>query len=203
MILPSLTHERSLWQKGYKLVAGIDEVGRGSWAGPLVVGAVIFPQNINIPTGLADSKLLTPEKRLSLSKIIKKIAIATAIAEISASRIDKISMSAATHEAFRKVTRILSPTPDFCLIDAFYIRRFDITRQNAIKNGDKVCASIAAASIIAKVYRDDLMGQFSNIYPNWGFERHKGYGTKFHQKAITKYGFSKIHRTSYNLSFLN
>lgn len=202
MVRPSLKIEKSLWSQGHEYVAGIDEVGRGSWAGPLVVAAVIFPQNTTSPKGLADSKLLKPMQRANIAKAIRKIAIATAVVEISPTRIDKVKIGRATHEAFRKVTRILSPKPNYCLIDAFYIKHFSRKNQQAIKNGDKICASIAAASVIAKVYRDTLMKKLHFKYPSYGFGKHKGYGTKMHQKAIRENGLSKIHRYSFNLTYL-
>lgn len=202
MILPSLDIEASLWSKGQRHIVGIDEVGRGSWAGPLVVAGVIMPQNFRVPDGLADSKLLKHAQRVKLSKIIKKLATAISIVEISVSRIDKIGIGGATHEAFRKVVHTLTPSPDFCLIDAFYIKYFPRKKQMAVKDGDKICASIAAASIIAKVHRDNLMKKLHFKYPRYGFGKHKGYGTKVHQEAIRKYGLSKIHRKSYDLSYL-
>lgn len=202
MLLPDLTLERKLWQKGYKFVAGLDEVGRGSWAGPLVVAAVILPQDFLPPQGLADSKMLKHRKRVKMAKIITKYAISTAIAQIPVTRINKVNIGRATHEAFRKALKNLSVTPDFCLIDAFYIKHVSKKRQQAVRNGDKICASIASASIIAKVYRDSLMKKLHYKYPAYGFGKHKGYGTKLHQQAIKTYGFTKIHRTSYNLDYL-
>ena len=195
-------HENFAFKKGFKVVAGIDEVGRGAWAGPLVVAAVILPQNFQIPTGLADSKLLKHSQRVEQAKIIKSKAIASAIVEISPSKINKIKMAKAAHVAFRKAIRQLTVKPDFCLIDAFYIKHFSKKHQIAIIGGDKICASIAAASILAKVYRDNLMRKLHFAYPAYGFGKHKGYGTKFHQAAISKFGFTKIHRTSYNLNYL-
>lgn len=203
MIFADLSIEHSLWEKGHRYIVGIDEVGRGSWAGPLVAAGVILPKNIDILRGLADSKLLKHLQRSKLSRLIKKIAIATIVVEISPSQIDKVGITKVTNTAFRKIARNLKPSPDFCLIDAFYIKYFSRKRQLAVKNGDKVCASIAAASIIAKVYRDSLMKKLHYQYPHYGFGKHKGYGTKLHQEAIRKHGLSPIHRTSYDLSFLN
>ncbi len=202
MIKPTLDLENSLWSKGYNYIFGIDEVGRGSWAGPLVVAGVILPKDFEIPEGLADSKLVRPNLRAKLSKIINDMAISVSIVQIESKEIDKVGLGKATHIAFRKVAAMLLPKPDFCLIDAFYIKHFSRKRQQAIKDGDKICASIAAASIVAKVYRDKLMRAISPKYPAYGFAKHKGYGTKMHQEAIKKYGFSKIHRRSYNLDFL-
>ncbi len=200
MVKPTLDLEKSLWKKGYNYIVGIDEVGRGSWAGPLVVAGVILPKDFEIPEELADSKLVKPQTRVKLSKIINLIALKVSIVQIESREIDKVGVGRATHIAFRKVTAELKP--DFCLIDAFYIKHFTRKRQQAVKDGDKVCASIAAASIVAKVYRDSLMRKLHFIYPQYGFGKHKGYGTKMHQEAIKKYGFSKIHRLSYNLDYL-
>lgn len=202
MILPTLDLEKSLWQKGYQFIAGMDEVGRGSWAGPLVAAGVILPPNFVIPYGLADSKQVKPQIRSKLAKYIKETAIATYIAQIPAKAIDKFGIAKVTADAFRQIARKLSPTPQFCLIDAFHIKYFSQKKQMAVKNGDKICASIAAASIIAKVYRDNLMKRLHLSYPLYGFAKHKGYGTKLHQEAIRKYGFCKLHRTSWNLDFL-
>lgn len=202
MILPTLDIETSLWRKGYKYVVGIDEVGRGSWAGPLVAAGVILPIDFVIPEGLADSKQVKPQKRITLAKFIKKIAVGFYIAQISVGRIDKFGVGRATIDAFRQIARKLSPTPDFCLIDAFHIKYFNRKKQMAVRDGDKICASIAAASIVAKVYRDNLMKRLHFKYPEYGFGKHKGYGTRFHQDSIRKYGFLTIHRKSYNLDFL-
>src|SRR3989344_9359888 len=131
-LLPDLTLENQLWLKGFRFVAGIDEVGRGAWAGPLVVGGVILPQDFKIPEGLADSNIVSAGKRIKLAQIIKKVAVATSIIEISAKSIDKIRITRATQEAFRKIVKNLKPAPDFCLIDAFYIKHFSKARQEAV-----------------------------------------------------------------------
>jgi ribonuclease HII len=200
MIFPTLDIENQLWSEGKRLVCGIDEVGRGCFAGPVVVGAVIFPEGVSVPEGVADSKLLKPTQREELSVLVKKEALAWAVAEISVTHINKVGIGKATQMAFRKVVKLLEKSPDYILIDAFYIQHLSRKRQQAVKDGDKICASISAASIIAKVYRDKLMTDLHKKYPNYGFSKHKGYGTKEHQEAIRKYGLSKIHRTSFNLS---
>lgn len=202
-ILPDLSYEKDLWQKGYKHVVGIDEVGRGSWAGPLVAAGVILPQNFKIPTGLADSKLVKEEERTRLAKLIQNEAISIKIVEVSHLSINKIGVGSATQTAFRKIINSITPSPDFCLIDAFSIKYLAKKKQLPIKHGDALCATIAAASIVAKVYRDDLMRRFAKNFPLYGFEKHKGYGTAAHQKAIKDNGFCQIHRTSYNLRFLS
>lgn len=183
-------------------IAGIDEVGRGSWAGPLVAAGVVLPENFTIPKGFSESKSVNHLKRVKFALLIKKAAISVSIAEVPASIIDEIGISKATNKAFKLVVKKLNPQTDFFLLDAFYIKHFPKKKQLAIVRGDKISVSIAAASIIAKVYRDSLMTKLSNAYPQYGFAKHKGYGTRFHQEAIKMYGFTQIHRTSYNLSFL-
>lgn len=199
MITPTLKLEQRLWKKGYRYIAGLDEVGRGSFAGPVVVGCVVFPKDCQMIEGLADSKLVKPRKRESLAAKIKSLAASWSVAEIGVSAINKVGIGKATQMAFRKSIKLLSASPDFVLIDAFYVSHLNRKRQRAVKSGDKICASISAASIIAKVYRDKLMKKLHKKYPQYGFAKHKGYGTKQHQGAIRKYGLSKIHRKSFDL----
>lgn len=199
MITPTLQIEEYLWKQGYSMVCGIDEVGRGSFAGPVCVGAVVFPKDCLIIDGVMDSKQLKPKQREQLAERIKGEALSWVVAEVSVSIINKIGIGKASQMAFRKAVKLLEKRPDFVLIDAFYIKHFNRGNQKAIVDGDKICFSISAASIIAKVYRDKLMKKLSNKYPKYGFSKHKGYGTKFHQEAIKKYGLSKLHRTSFNL----
>lgn len=199
MVTPTLNYEKELWSAGFNYIAGIDEVGRGCFAGPVVVGAVIFPKNCDLIEGLADSKLLKPRQRKSLESRIKSLALCWAVAEIGVSKINKIGIGKATQMAFRKVLKQCSLQADFVLIDAFYIKHLNRKRQKAIKKGDMICASISAASIIAKVYRDKLMKSLHKKYPQYGFAKHKGYGTKKHREALQKYGLSRIHRRSFNL----
>lgn len=199
MLLPTLNVERKLWQEGYRLVCGIDEVGRGAFAGPVVVGAVIFPQDVVLPEGIADSKLLTAQKREWLESRIKSQARAWAISEIGVSVINKVGIGKATQMAFRKVLKKISPQVDFVIIDAFYVNHFNRKKQKAIIHGDRLCASISAASIIAKVYRDKLMVNLDKKYPQYNFKKHKGYGTLEHREAIKKHGLSQTHRRSFNL----
>lgn len=198
MVFAALDEENLLWKQGYSLICGLDEVGRGSFAGSVVVGAVIFSPKIILPKDIADSKLLTPKKREELSKEIKEIALEWKIAEISVEIINQVGIGKATGQAFKKAVDSLKAW-DYCLIDAFYINGLDKSKQKPVKNGDKLCASISAASIIAKVYRDDLMVKLHVQRPEYGFDKHKGYGTKDHCEAIKKYGLCKLHRTSFNL----
>lgn len=200
MVYPTLKLEKKLWRTGCQYVCGIDEVGRGSFAGPVVAAAVIFPKDVVLPVGLADSKLIKPRQREKLAGQIKAIAQNYAIAEICVNDINKVGIGKATQAAFRKAVKSLKSKPDFILVDAFYIRHLNRKKQRAIKHGDQICASIAAASIIAKVYRDKLMKRLHRKHPQYGFGKHKGYGTKKHQLALAKYGLSRIHRRSFNLT---
>lgn len=200
MLLPTLNIEKKLWNSGYSLVCGLDEVGRGSFAGPVVVGAVIFPKDSRIIYGVADSKLLKPRKRKQLESRIKNEALCWSIAEINVATINRVGIGKATQVAFRKAIKSLEKKPEFVLIDAFYVKHFNRKNQRAVKEGDSICASISAASIIAKVHRDKLMKRLHKKYPKYGFSKHKGYGTKKHQDALRKYGLSRIHRKSFNLS---
>lgn len=199
MITPTLDIEQSLWKLGYSTICGLDEVGRGCFAGPVCVGAVVFPKDSQMINGVADSKLLKPAVRQKLELRIKNQALCWSVAEVSVTIINKVGIGKATQMAFRKALRMLSVQADFVLIDAFYIKHLNRKRQRAIKDGDSICASISAASIIAKVYRDKLMKKLHKKYPKYGFPKHKGYGTKKHQDAIRKYGLSKIHRKSFDL----
>lgn len=200
MILPTLRLEKSLWKKGFHYIAGLDEVGRGSFAGSVVVGAVIFPKNFRIIDGLADSKLLKRRQRERLAEKIKNQALSWSIAEIGVRHINNHGVGKATQMAFRKALKLLPEPLDFVLVDAFYIKHLNRKRQKAVKDGDTICASISAASIIAKVYRDKLMKKLHKKYPQYGFGKHKGYGTRRHREAIKKYGLCRIHRKSFNLS---
>src|SRR3989338_4857007 len=200
MVFPTLNIESSLWKSGYSMVCGLDEVGRGSFAGPVVVGAVIFPKNWQLIEGIADSKLLKPKERERLESIIKNQSVCWSIAEVGVSVINKVGIGKATQIAFRKAIKSLKSSPDFILIDAFSLDHFNRKNQRPIPKGDQICASISSASIIAKVYRDELMVKLSKKYPNYGLSKHKGYGTKAHRGAIKQYGLSRIHRKSFNLS---
>ncbi len=199
----NFSNENRLWQQGKKVIAGIDEVGRGAWAGPVVAAAVVFPPFFDSPFDLYDSKLLRPKQREVLAEKIISVA-AVGIGSIGVSTINKTGIKNATQDAFKKAVRALKTQTDYFLIDAFYISDWDKANQLPIKGGDRICSSIAAASVVAKVYRDRIMRELSPKYPVYRFERHKGYGTKLHQDAIGKHGFSKIHRTSFNLTpYLN
>lgn len=199
MIIPTLNLEEKLWKQGYPLICGVDEVGRGAFAGPLVVGAVVISKDCKFPEGIRDSKLLKPAKRKELSAEIKKCVVDFSIAEVAVEVINKVGIGKATQIAFYNAVKSLKQDPHYILIDAFYIENIDKSKQKPVVHGDALCISIAAASIIAKVYRDELMEKLSEQYPEYNFAKHKGYGTKEHQQAIKQHGLSPLHRTSFNL----
>ncbi len=185
-----------------KLVVGIDEVGRGAWAGPLVAAAVILPLNFKPRYKLYDSKLIDVTERKRLSKLIKKHAVSFGIGWSEVSEIEKLGLTAANLLAYERALEQLTSAPDHYLIDAFKIPSLDNSLQTPIIHGDTISASIAAASIVAKVYRDELMIELNDSYPDYQLNRHKGYGTKLHQEAILKHGLTDIHRANYDLAIL-
>ncbi len=190
------TFERKLWQQGYKLIAGIDEVGRGPLAGPVVAAAVVFPTNIKLP-GLDDSKKLSAAKREALFSKIKMKALAVGIGQVSHKRVDALRIGRANLLAMRLAVTNLSVLPDYLLIDGRRNKIDLAVEQLNLVDGDARCASIAAASIIAKVFRDELMRQWHKKYPEYLFHQHKGYGTPGHMKKIRKYGPCPIHRRTF------
>lgn len=182
-------------QSEYKYVAGVDEAGRGPLAGPVVVAAVIMPKDSKI-LGIRDSKRISEKKRNKLYDIIRKEALSYSIIEIGPEKIDEINILAATKLACKKVIESLSITPDMVLIDA--LDKIDVNLPViSIIKGDDNSYSIACASILAKVYRDRKMIEYSKKYPEFGLEKHKGYGTKKHYEALENYGITKIHRKSF------
>lgn len=199
MLLATFAKEQEYWDKGYQAIVGIDEVGRGSWAGPVVCAGVVFSPNCVLDFNLADSKLLPAKKREELSKRISESACAYTIAETAVEVINEVGIGQATQITFRKVLDQLHQAYDFIFMDAFYINQINKSVQLPIPHGDQISASIAAASIIAKVYRDNLLTKLHDQYPAYGFNKHMGYGTKAHQEAIKQHGLSSIHRTSFRL----
>lgn len=191
----------NLYRKnGSPLLAGIDEAGRGPLAGSVFAAAVILPENVIID-GLNDSKKLSPQKREELFDIICDKALAYAVAETDEKRIDEINILNADFEAMNKAVSLLSVSPDFIIVDGNAIKNMEIPHETVVK-GDSKSMSIAAASILAKVSRDRCMVKAAELYPEYGFEKHKGYGTKAHYEALAKYGPCPIHRMSFlkNLS---
>lgn len=197
---PTLEFETALWNQGFLLVAGIDEAGRGAWAGPVSAGAVILPADPGILetlSGVRDSKLMTPSEREGMFDVIKNTAKAWAVGVADAEEIDRIGILNATKTAMKRAIDGLGLAPDHLLID--YVRLHDITTpQTGIKHGDMLSLSIACASVLAKVTRDRFMRTTAaELYPQYHFEQHKGYGTKLHQDALAAYGPCPIHRRSF------
>jgi ribonuclease HII len=205
MIQPHFSFEKSLWKKGFRFVVGVDEVGRGAFAGPLVVGAVIFPKKIVKIDGLNDSKLLKPRFRETLVKEIQQKALAWDVTEVGVKVINRQGIARATAKAMRKTIADLARKgypPDFVLVDYFYIpylQGLGLKNQKPLKHGDQRSFSIAAASVLAKVHRDKIMRALGRKprYKSYGWGRNKGYGSKLHQKAILRYGLTQYHRTQY------
>jgi ribonuclease HII len=191
-----LEFENQALSEGYKFIAGVDEVGRGCLAGCVVAGAVILDLSKPIPEGLNDSKKLPAKKRQSLDSEIKENALSYAVAQVEADEIDQINILEATKKAMRLAIKKLDPSADFLLIDAVQLKTLFIP-QKAIIHGDAISASIAAASIIAKNYRDNLMRELDKAYPHYGFSKHVGYGTKAHFEALRRHGACEIHRKSF------
>lgn len=189
-----LEYECKLYNDGVNLIAGVDEVGRGPLYGPVVAAAVILPKNYYLE-GLTDSKKLTPRKREIFYDIIMKDAISVSIGIKSAKRIDEINIYEATKEAMYDAISNLSIKPEHVLIDAMKLD-LDIPSTSIIK-GDAKSESIAAASVIAKVYRDRMMDEEGKIHPLYGFERHKGYPTKAHIDAVKEYGVLEEYRRTF------
>ena len=182
-------------QSGAKFIAGIDEVGRGALAGPVVAAAVILDLN-NIPDGLNDSKKLSARMREKLDIEIRATAIAFSIGRIEAEEIDRINILQATKKAMVAAIKALTPTPDYLLIDALRLQELKI-KQEAIIKGDAKSVSIAAASIIAKVARDRWMKEYGEVFSVYDFGSNSGYGTAFHLSALRQHGHSSIHRLTF------
>jgi len=187
--------EKKLFDEGYKLIAGVDEAGRGPLAGPVVAAAVIFDQNTFI-RGIDDSKKLNQKEREALEEEIKAKALAYSISVVDVKSIDKSNILLASLEAMKKSIMSLSVTPDFVLIDGKFSPELPY-KNSAIIKGDSKCFSIAAASILAKTFRDRLMQEYSEKYPQYKFHKHKGYPTQEHIEAILKYGPCEIHRKKF------
>jgi ribonuclease HII len=208
MILPDFSFEKKLHRQGYKLIAGVDEVGRGCFAGPVVAGCVVFKKKFQNPPLINDSKLLSPKRREIADKWIRKNAVAFGIGQASVSQINRLGIKKATEIAFRKAIKNCEVQIDYLLIDAFYIPYVKGLRrknQKAIVKGDTKSLSIAGASIVAKVYRDKLMTSLSkkSKYKKYKWGKNKGYGTKEHQKMIRKYGISNLHRKTFVRTWLS
>ena len=191
--------ENEYFSKGVGLICGVDEAGRGPLAGPVCAAAVILPANLELP-GLADSKKLTDKRRRELFPMIKEKAIAYGIGFASEQEIDEINILQATFLAMERALAQLNVRPDLALIDGNREKDFGIPVKTVVK-GDSLSANIAAASILAKVSRDDVMMALAEKYPQYGFEIHKGYGTKAHYEALRAYGASPVHRSTFLKKF--
>ncbi len=210
MTKPTFSEEETVWKKGVSYVVGLDEVGRGAFAGPVVVGAVVFKNHKTLPKKLDkinDSKKLSAITRETLTPLIKRHATGFAISQVSVRVINKIGIGKATEMAFRRaisqIRQNLKGQKIFILIDGFeikYIRGIGLKNQKAIIKGDQKSVSIAAASIIAKTYRDSQMDKLHIKFPVYSFLQNKGYGTEKHRKAIKTHGLCKEHRTSFDLT---
>ena len=189
------TLENEIYAGGVKLLCGVDEAGRGPLAGPVCAAAVILPQNCEIP-GLNDSKKLTEKKREALFDVICASAVSYGIAFATVEEIEEYNILGATFMAMNRAIAMLDSVPELALIDGNRNTGIQIPSR-CIVGGDGKCADIAAASVLAKVTRDRYMRQMAELYPQYGFEKHKGYGTKAHYEAIRAYGPSPIHRPSF------
>jgi ribonuclease HII len=193
--MDKLLYENQLYAKGCKYVCGVDEVGRGPLAGPVVCAAVIMPTD-DLIEGVDDSKKLTAKKREKLAELIKEKAIAWAICRVEAEVIDQINILQATRLCMKQAIESLKITPDYVIVDGNMTLDIDIPQMSIIK-GDASSYSIGAASIIAKVFRDKLMEDYAKEYPFYGFEKNAGYGTALHINGIKEHGLCPIHRRSF------
>ena len=191
--------ENACYEEGYQVICGVDEAGRGPLAGPVCAAAVILPKGLEIP-GLTDSKKLTDKKRRELYPVIKEQAIAYGIAFATEQEIDEINILQATYLAMERAIAQLEGKADIALIDGNRAKNFGIPVKTVVK-GDSLSANIAAASVLAKVTRDDLMVAMAEQYPQYGFEIHKGYGTKAHYEALTEHGPAPVHRMTFLKKF--
>jgi len=198
--LPSAALELAMHAAGVDTLAGLDEAGRGSWAGPVVAAAVILPLNtpedLRKLNGVRDSKLMTPRQREEWARTLKHLSVAYAIGQASSKEIDQLGILPATRLAMMRACQGLSPPPEHLLIDYMLLPELSCP-QTALSHGDALVVSIAAASILAKVTRDHMMIALDDQYPEFGFARHKGYGTQLHRKCLKQYGPCTIHRFSY------
>lgn len=191
---PDYMYESELYDAGHDYVAGIDEAGRGAWAGPVVAGAVVLPKHLIIP-GVDDSKKLSPNERERIFLIITKEAVAWSVGVMESTDIDRLGIMEANRRAMKKALRRMRRQPDHLLLDG---RELDLGIPTvAVIRGDQLSHSIAAASIVAKVVRDQIMVRVHATYPEYGFDQHKGYGTEQHERMIQRHGLCDIHRTSF------
>lgn len=194
------TLENALRRVGFVYVAGVDEVGRGCLAGPVVAAAVVLHPDRHIP-GVSDSKLVPAPERERLSERIKRQAVAWAVASADCAEIDLVNIHQASLRAMERAVLALAPLPDIVLVDAFRLPGLPMA-QRGVLHGDRRCSAIAAASIVAKVARDRQMLELHERDPRYGFDRHKGYATADHLDAVARFGYSQAHRRSFRPSTL-
>jgi ribonuclease HII len=198
---PDLVKEMTLLKQGHRFVAGLDEAGRGAWAGPVVAAAVILPlhqpeQLLDTLTGLHDSKLVSPKKRDYLFEVIQNVALAVAVGTASSTAVDQLNVVKATQLAMQQAITTLSLRPDFLLLDHIKLPA-EKTPQESFPKADQSSLTVAAASVIAKVTRDRFMVKLHDQYPEYAFAQHKGYGTRAHRAALAQHGPCPYHRFSY------
>ncbi len=197
---PDLAVERDLWTQGYRYVAGVDEAGRGPWAGPVVAAAVVLPSHLpdleERLAGLNDSKQLTPRQRDRLFSCIYEVALGIGVGQANPDEIDALGIVEATRLAMQRAIAALPQPPDYLLIDHLDLPEV-IIPQRVFVRGDARVFSIAAASVVAKVVRDDIMSVYDVLFPGYGFARHKGYGTREHRDALQRLGPCPLHRRTW------
>ena len=191
-----LQPEQNLRLEGFHLIAGVDEAGRGPLAGPVVAAAVILPESDSIPAVNDSKQLSDADRRILRDRLLELEGIVYGIAVVDADVIDKINILQATHQAMRQAVLQLAKQPDIVIVDGNPVKGFSCEARNLIK-GDAKSASIAAASILAKVKRDELMEEYDKLYPGYGFAEHKGYGTAMHLEALKNLGPCEIHRKTF------
>jgi ribonuclease HII len=200
MMLPDLSEERALFAAGYHRIAGIDEAGRGAWAGPVCAAAVVLPLDrpnlAELLGGVRDSKLLSPARREALLPIIEEVAVAVGVGWADPAEIDEMGIAPATRQAMARALSGLNGQVSALLIDYVRLPESDL-HQRALPKADTRCLSVAAASIVAKVTRDRLMAKLDEDLPGYGFAKHKGYGTRQHRQALAQLGPSSAHRMSW------
>ena len=197
---PALDHELALAKQGYRLIAGVDEAGRGAWAGPVYAAAALLPVEqpdlLDALDGVKDSKQLSPRRRETLLEIVAQVALSVGVGNATAREIDELGIVAATRLAMMRALDKLSPSPEALIVDYMELPGVALP-QRSLPKADQRCLSVAAASIAAKVSRDRWMVELDKQYPGYGFAQHKGYGTAAHRWALAKLGPSPIHRMSW------
>jgi ribonuclease HII len=196
---PDLTQEKELWRVGYRIVGGIDEAGRGTWAGPVFAAVVVLSPTISsnrLLGNVRDSKQMTARQRQKWAQFIKELCLDWGVGKATNKEIDRLGIVPATHLAARRALKQLKSTPDFLLLDYMKLEKINVPQRSFIR-GDQKILSIAAASVIAKTSRDEFMIDMDRIYPLYLFRSNKGYGTAAHQQALQQHGICPIHRVSF------